>query len=115
MKKSLVALLLLISSKQILACDYYEDKSVISKTLDTGIYHKNISGVVCSPNKTMTIPIKNGKKEGLVKEYYESGALKSEVNFKDGIRVSGKCANGREWTDAELSNFEKGLEVSCGD
>ena len=58
---------------------------------------------------------KNGKKEGLVKEYYESGALKSEVNFKDGIRVSGKCANGREWTDAELSNFEKGLEVSCGD
>ena len=58
---------------------------------------------------------KNGKPEGLVKEYYESGALKSEVNFKDGIRVSGKCANGREWTDAELSNFEKGLEVSCGD
>ena len=88
----------------------------------------------------MTIPIKNGKVEGLYKEYYESGALmveennkgwfyreglsklyyesgalKSEVNFKDGIRVSGKCANGREWTDAELSNFEKGLEVSCGD
>ena len=86
MKKSLVALLLLISSKQILACDYYEDKSVISKTLDTGIYHKNISGVVCSPNKTITIPIKNGKVKGLYKEYYESGVAKEKGNLKNNKR-----------------------------
>ena len=52
MKKSLFAtvMFLVISSKQILACDYYEDVSVLNKTLDTGIYKSNVSGK-CSNDK----------------------------------------------------------------
>ena len=86
MKKSLlaVAMLLLVSSKQILACDYYENGGVIWQTLETGIYHKNVSGVVCSSDKRFSISIINGKIEGLVKFYYESGALESEANYKNG-------------------------------
>ena len=81
---------------------------------------------------------KDGNREGLEKWYYESGALESEVNYKDGKReglaisylengrvfaelyysnnnlINAKCANGRKWTNAEISNWEKGLKVSCG-
>ena len=84
------------------------------------------------------IPFKNDKAEGIEKWYYESGALMEETPFKNDIKegigksykedgrlfftltyqndkvISGKCANGRKWTNAEINNFEKGLYVNCG-
>ncbi len=84
------------------------------------------------------IPFKNDKAEGIEKWYYESGALMEETPFKNDIKegigksykedgrlfftltyqndkvISGKCANGRKWTNAEINNFEKGLDVNCG-
>ena len=112
MKKSLfiVAILLLISSKQIFACNYYEDEKALIEILETGTYRSNVSGKVCSYDKRSVIPIKNGKvngkvkvflpnisesiveakfkngkKEGLAKTYYyPSGALKKEVNYVNG-------------------------------
>ena len=84
------------------------------------------------------IPFKNDKAEGIEKWYYESGALMEETPFKHDIKeglgksykedgrlfftltyqndkvISGKCANGRKWTNAEINNFEKGLYVNCG-
>ena len=84
------------------------------------------------------IPYKNGKAEGIGKTYYESGALMEETPFKNDIKegigksykedgrlfstvtyqndkvISGKCANGRKWTNAEINNWEKGLDVVCG-
>ncbi len=106
MKKSLlaVAMLVLLSSKQILACDYYENERVLKEMLDTGTYKSNVTGKVCSYGKRSVIRIKkgkvkvflpnisesiveakfkNGKPEGLAKQYYESGALKAEGNYKD--------------------------------
>ena len=84
------------------------------------------------------IPFKNDKAEGIEKWYYESGALMEETPFKNDIKegigksymedgrlfstvtyqndkvISGKCANGRKWTNAEINNWEKGLDVVCG-
>ena len=86
MKKSLLvaAMLLLVFSKQILACDYYEDEEVLNEILDIGTYKSNVTGKVCSNDKRIVIPIKNGEAEGLAKDYYKSGALAYEMNFKNG-------------------------------
>lgn len=123
-KKYLFAVaILLISSKQILACDYYEDEKVLKETINTGVYKSNVTGKVCSHDKKSFIPIKNGKadgkakvflltepqdgkakvflglpdaskgimevefkngkREGLFKRYYLSGALLAEANYKN--------------------------------
>ncbi len=57
---------------------------------------------------------KNGKQEGITKKYYKSGKLFAEINYKNDEPVSGKCANGRTWNNAELSNWDNGLSVDCG-
>ncbi len=58
-------MILLISSKQRLACDYYGyEKSVLREILETRTYYKNVSGVACSHNRESVIPIKNGKAQG---------------------------------------------------
>ena len=81
---------------------------------------------------------KNGKLEGILKEYDENGNLTQQTTFKNGLRegqmksynsygkfwatitykndkaVSGICANGRKWNNAELSNWDNGLNVTCG-
>ena len=88
MKKSLfaVVMLLFVSSKQMLACDYYEDdKKVLDKILyETGAYKSNVTGKLCSRDKKIVIPIKDGKVDGLLKFYYESGRLAVKANFKNG-------------------------------
>ena len=61
MKKSLLAVVILLLSKQIFACDYYEDESVLKEILKTGIYKSNVSGKVCSYDKKSVIPIKRWK------------------------------------------------------
>lgn len=83
------------------------------------------------------IPYINDKREDIYKEYYESGALLVEVILKDnkleGVMklyneneslyaqiiyknnkaISGKCGNGRQWNNAEISNWNNGLPVNC--
>ena len=80
---------------------------------------------------------KNGKREGVLKRYNENGKLDEQVmyvndlmngqmkkyndygklwatiTYKNDNAVSGKCANCRKWNNAELSNWENGLEVGC--
>ena len=82
-------------------------------------------------------PYKNGKLEGIARYYYESGKLKDESPYKndklEGIGrvykengrlwgkiiyrndkvVSGTCANGRAFTNAEIINWQNGHEVIC--
>lgn len=36
-----------------------------------------------------------------------------QLHIKNNKAVSGICANGKKWNNAELSNWENGLEVSC--
>ena len=117
MKKSLlvVTMLFLISSKQILACNYYEDDSVLEKILKTGVYHKNVSGVVCSSEKTEMIPIKNGKVEGLYKWYYKTGKIWREIHYKNGRKdglerwyhKTGKLAEERNYKNGQKDGLEK--------
>lgn len=56
----------------------------------------------------------NNKKNGQMKKYNDYGKLWATITYKNDNPVSGKCANGRKWNNAELSNWESGLEVSCG-
>ena len=90
MKKSLfaVAMLLFVSSKQMLACDYYEDdKKVLDKILyETGTYKLNVTGKLCS-SKNILYQFKDGKVDGLLKFYYESGRLEEKVKYKNGKRI----------------------------
>ena len=60
------------------------------------------------------IPFKNDIKEGIGKSYMEDGRLFSTVTYQNDKVISGKCANGRKWTNAEINNWEKGLDVVCG-
>lgn len=118
-----------------IVCDSQDKKSFIQ--IKNGLAHGNSKlyyngGVLFSEAN-----FKNDKLEGIGKEYYESGALKSEDNYKNGKlegiskvynengklsatitykndkAVSGICANGKKWNNAELSNWENGLKVSC--
>ena len=57
--------------------------------------------------------LNNGKLDGFVKIYYESGALNIEVNYKNGKAVSAKCANGRTLNNEELSNWKNGFKAIC--
>ena len=90
-----------------------------------------------SKQERIIIPIKNDKIEGVIKIYYESGKLEAEIPYKndkiEGVAKwyyengrlwsiltyvndeikSGKCANGRQWTSAELTNWKNGLSVGC--
>ena len=70
MKKSLfiVATLLLISSKQILACDYYEDEKVLKEVVETGAYKsKDTTGKLCSNDKEMLCQLKMANQKVLLK------------------------------------------------
>lgn len=83
------------------------------------------------------LTFKNKKLDGISRFYYENGALQEERHYKNGLRngnserynengalwatityindkpVSGICGNGRKWTNAELINWENGVEVTC--
>lgn len=93
------------------------------------IYYKN--GAI-----QYEITFKNDQANGIEKLYSESGKLQQEITYKknqiNGIvkrynngnlwatimynndkPISGTCANGRKWTNIEISNWEKGLKVIC--
>ncbi len=59
-------------------------------------------------------PYKNDKREGIEKKYNENGSLWGIVTYANNKAISGKCANGRKWTNAELHNWDNGLSVDCG-
>ena len=56
---------------------------------------------------------KKDKINGKTSIYYENGKLFSYVIYVDGKAVEGICADTRVWTEAELSNWNSGIEVSC--
>lgn len=70
-------------------------------------------------NSAMEIyrPIKNYQYHGKTEVYSESGRLWATLNYRNGNIISAECANdrknGKKWTKAEISNWNKGLEVSC--
>ena len=60
-------------------------------------------------------PYKNDKQEGQVKSYLENGKLFAAIEYRNGYPVSGKCAgSSAPWTNAELNNWDNGIEVECG-
>ena len=56
---------------------------------------------------------KKDKEEGITKVYDANGGFFLAVTYKNGKAVSGICANGKKLNNAELSNFENGLNVNC--
>ncbi len=63
--------------------------------------------------------ISGGLYNGKAEEYDKRGRLFAIVNYKDGVIESAECAmdrkNGKEWTRAEISNWNNGLDVECND
>ncbi len=61
--------------------------------------------------------VKNFKVHGESEIYDEKGKLYAVLKYKNDKLVSGKCVNerknGAEWTKAEISNYEQGLQVDC--
>lgn len=61
--------------------------------------------------------VKNFKVHGESEIYDEKGRLYAVLKYKNDKLVSGKCVNERkngvEWTKAEISNYEQGLQVDC--
>ena len=55
----------------------------------------------------------NDKIDGVSKSYLDDGRIHSERLYSNGNLISGKCSNGRAWTEAELENWNNGLEVEC--
>lgn len=55
----------------------------------------------------------NGLETGTSKFYIEDGALWATITYSNNEPIAGKCANGRNWTQAELINWKNGLEVNC--
>lgn len=51
------------------------------------------------------IPYKNDKQEGTAKRFNKNGKLLAEVTLKENKAISGKCANGRKWTNEELKSW----------
>ena len=61
--------------------------------------------------------VKNFSAEGQGEVYDERGRVFATIIYKNDKIVAGKCVNqrknGSEWTKAEISNWENGLEVDC--
>ena len=58
-------------------------------------------------------PYKNGKLEGYSQVYNKNGRLWGKILYRNDKIVSGACADGRVWTNAELTNWQNGHEVFC--
>ena len=117
-------------------CDSQDKRSFIQ--IKNGLAHGNSKLYYKSGALQVEGNFKNGKLEGILKEYDENGNLTQQTTFKNGLRegqmksynsygkfwatitykndkaVSGICANGRKWNNAELSNWDNGLSVDCG-
>lgn len=61
--------------------------------------------------------VKNFSAEGQGEVYDERGRVFATIIYKNDRIIAGKCVNqrknGSEWTKAEISNWENGLEVDC--
>lgn len=64
-------------------------------------------------------PIKNYQYHGKTEVYSKDGRLWATLNYRNGNIIYAECINdrknGKKWTKAEISNWNKGLEVSCND
>jgi len=93
---------------------YYE-----SGELESEIPYKNdkVEGIGRTYYKSGKLreetPFKNGKTEGIAKTYKENGRLWGKVLYHNDKVVSGTCANGRAFTNAEIINWQNGHTVIC--
>jgi len=59
-------------------------------------------------------PYKNNQRDGVETSYLKNGQVFARITYRNDIPVSATCRNGRQWTNAELLNWENGLSVRCG-
>lgn len=56
-------------------------------------------------------PYKDGKQDGVEKWYYENGDLIAEITYKNEKIISGKCGDGKAFSNAHLHNLEKHYDI----
>ena len=56
-------------------------------------------------------PYKNDAIDGVEKRYYENGDLIAEITYKNEKIISGKCGNGKQFSNAHLHNLEKHYDI----
>ena len=94
---------------------YYESGALKSEgNFKNGKLEGILKGYDENGNLTHQTTFKNGLREGQMKSYNSYGKFWATITYKNDKAVSGICANGKKWNNAELSNWENGLKVSCG-
>ncbi len=56
-------------------------------------------------------PYKNDAIDGVEKQYYENGDLIAEITYKNEKIISGKCGDGKAFSNAHLHNLEKHYDI----
>lgn len=92
--------------------EYYKNGALKSEcNYEKGIKHGIAKWYYGSGVLMMEGNFKNGKRDGIFKTYYyKDGRIEYTLFYKDDILISGKCgSNGRQWSNRELSDFDKGI------
>lgn len=94
--------------------EYYNDGKLKSE-----VYYKNgvkdgIEKIYFTNGKLdQEVSYIAGKMNGTTKIYSENGDLWGTVIYQEDKPVSGQCADGRQWTAAEINNWNNGLTIDC--
>ena len=80
-------------------CKSEEDK--ISGCVEKGYYEDG----------WIETPYKNDAIDGVEKQYYENGDLIAEITYKNEKIISGKCGDGKAFSNAHLHNLEKRYDI----
>ena len=62
-------------------------------------------------NLNAEIPYKDGELDGIEKIYNESGDLIAASTYKNEKIISGKCGDGKAFSNAHLHNLEKHYNI----
>ena len=62
-------------------------------------------------NLKQETPYKNDAIDGVEKRYYENGDLIAEITYKNEKIISGKCGDGKAFSNAHLHNLEKHYDI----
>ncbi|WP_233706115.1 toxin-antitoxin system YwqK family antitoxin [Helicobacter bilis] len=62
-------------------------------------------------NLKQETPYKNNVIDGVEKRYYENGDLIAEITYKNEKIISGKCGDGKAFSNAHLHNLEKHYDI----
>lgn len=96
---------------------YYKNGKLKQEYFIKGISGGYIKSYFDTGKLNSIIPLKNVQKHGKSEIYDNNSKLWATLMYENDKIVSGKCANNRKtganWTQEEIENWQKGLEINC--